>query len=81
MEILGHITFNRKFFQSIDNVLELFEYKFGNIIDFSENKTLIKLVYFKKNKNQKIIKRLDAEIYNNFIKIYKIIVEDFEFTD
>jgi len=79
MEILSHITFNRKFFQSIDNVLELFEYKFGNIIDFSENKTLIKLVYFKKNKNQKIIKRLDAEIYNNFIKIYKIIVEDFEF--
>ena len=79
MEILSHITFNRKFFQSIDNVLELFEYKFGNIIDFSENKTLIKLVYFKKNKNQKIIKRLDAEIYNNFIKIYKIIVEEFEF--
>jgi len=81
MEILSHITFNRKFFQSIDNVLELFEYKFGNIIDFSENKTLIKLVYFKKNKNQKIIKRLDAEIYNNFIKIYKIVIEDFEFID
>ena len=38
MEILSHITFNRKFFQSIENVLELFEYKFGNIIDFSENK-------------------------------------------
>ena len=81
MEILSYITFNRKFFQSIDNVLELFEYKFGNIIDFSENKTLIKLVYFKKNKNQKIIKRLDAEIYNNFIKIYKIVIEDFEFID
>ena len=81
MEILSHITFNRKFFQSIDNVLELFEYKFRNIIDFSENKTLIKLLYFKKNKNQKIIKRLDAEIYNNFIKIYKIVIEDFEFID
>ena len=73
-KVLYRITFNKKFFHSLDNVENIFSNKF-NMIELKETKTQIiaqcyKLIKSKEYK-ESIFKRID-ENFNNFVKLYYI---------
>lgn len=73
-KVLYKIQFCKRFFKDIDNVDNVFSDKW-NCLDYQETKYKITgSLYELNSKEERIIKRFEPEKYNDFIKLFYVLI-------